>query len=141
MGRKKKLDQLDIDSTNAIKVGMSYGKYMALYKPATTTYRGSTTVPEEVGIKHTCQGCGKVFYTQNRKARKFCCSSCRDAFYYKAKRMKEEKYPLEKVCQTCGKTFTADSYRSKYCCEFCSKVGHVKKVKEYQARRALKVTL
>ena len=136
MGRKKReLDQLTIDSTNAIKAGLSYGKYMALYKPATTTYRGSTTVPEEDGIKHTCQGCGKVFYAQNRKLRKFCCGSCREAFYYRAKRMREEMYSLEKVCPICGKAFTAETYRNKYCSEFCAKVGNGQRVKEYQARR------
>lgn len=130
MGRHKKvvMDQLTIDSTNAIKAGMSYGKYMALKKPVNPE-------PVVLGIKHTCQHCGKDFYATNRKPRKFCCDSCREDYYREVKKMEADPETVEKTCPICGKVFIAKNYRYRYCSEFCKKVGQGQRVKEYQERR------
>ena len=84
MGKKKELDQLDIDSSNAIKAGMSYGKYMAMKKPT------KITPPEVVGYRHICQHCGKEFIAKYKGVRKYCSEQCRKAFFKLKKRMEKE---------------------------------------------------
>ena len=130
MGRHKKvvMDQLTIDSTNAIKAGMSYGKYMATKKP--TAYE-----PVVVGIKHTCQHCGKEFIGYTKKVRKFCSDYCRETYYREEKKLAFEPEPTKKICPICGKEFVAESHRNKYCSEFCKKVGSGQRANEYQARK------
>lgn len=125
MGRHKKvvLDQLTIDSNNAIKAGLSYGKYMAL-KKHTNVQSAHKPDPDFDGYKHTCQYCGKDYVIFHRRKSKFCSDSCRNAYQYH-----------KKTCPICGKEFVAESYRNKYCSEFCAKVGNGQRVKEYQERK------
>lgn len=125
MDKSKELTQLDIDSSNAIKAGMSYGKYMAIKKST------KTTPQEVVGYKHICQHCGKEFVSKTRAVRKYCSDQCRERSYYPRK-----TYPQTKTCPICGKEFMAETYRNRYCSEFCSKVAHCQNVKEYQARKS-----
>lgn len=127
--KKKELDQLTIDSTNAIKAGLSYGKYMAI-KPKTDV--PVPKIKSGVEYQHTCEFCGKDFVTYTRQARKFCSDHCREQSYYEIKRV----YPRPQICSICGKEFMAQTFRNKYCSEFCSKVAHGQRVKEYMARKA-----
>ena len=78
---KKKMDKLSRDATDAIKAGMSYGKYMAMKKP-------TIEEPVKKGIRHICQHCGKEFYVPHRKTMKYCSDQCREKFYY-ARSVKE----------------------------------------------------
>ncbi len=133
MGRKKKLDQLTIDSTNAIKAGMSYGYYMALKKPK-TVQRTYTQNPDFDGYKHTCKYCGKEFVIYHRKLRKYCSDECRQQSYLDNRKIN----PRKKTCPICGKEFIAETYRNKYCSEFCSRAGQVERVREYRERKASK---
>ena len=114
MGRHKKvvMDQLSIDSSNAIKAGMSYGKYMATKKPVTIT-------PQPVGYKHTCQCCGKEFVTRYTRVRKYCSDQCREQYY----RDLEKVGPYLKVCAICGKEFEAEHPRTKYCSSLCASMA------------------
>lgn len=126
MGRSKKaMDQLSIDASNALKAGMSYGKYMATKKQT------SATVPVQSGYKHTCPICGNEFVTNTKNARKYCSDECKQNAVYKRKR----QYPKPRVCDICGKEFMATHWRSRYCSEFCLKVGQSERVKECLARK------
>lgn len=71
---KKQMDQLDIDASNAIKAGMTYGKYMAMKNP-------TTIVRKPVGYKHYCLFCGKEFYSKYKGVRKYCSGNHREAYY------------------------------------------------------------
>lgn len=126
MGRHKKvvMDQLSIDSSNAIKAGMTYGKYMATKKPVTIK------TPENLGYKHTCNCCGKEFYTNKLKLRKFCDDQCREQYYRDLERVP----PTIKVCPICGVEFEAPS-RYKYCTDFCAKIAKSNQSKDWQARK------
>lgn len=120
---KKQMDQLDIDASNAIKAGMTYGKYMAMKNP-------TTIVREPEGQKHTCLFCGKVFYVTQKKVRKYCSDQCRELSY-----AHKRKEPALKACPICGKEFVAETYRNKYCGEFCARVAQGQRCKEYQERK------
>lgn len=130
MGRKKKLDQLTIDSTNAIKAGMSYGYYMAL-KKHTTAQSERKSNPDFDGYKHTCEQCGKEFVIFHKKKRKYCSDQCRKQHYLDTKKIQIRK----KICPICGKEFMPETYRNKYCSEFCSRAGQVDRVREYRERK------
>lgn len=132
MSRKKAdMDQLTIDSTNAIKEGMSYGKYMATKKPTIPTIT-TTQSHDFSGYKHTCQFCRKEFVVYDRKVRKFCSDRCRERSYS----FRKISYPKPKICPICGKEFMAETYRNKYCGEFCARVAQGQKVRQYMARKA-----
>ncbi len=79
----KKMDKLSQDATNAIKAGMSYGKYMAMKNPAKIT-------PDVVGYRHICHYCGKEFVTKKKGPRKYCDDKCREDYYYLQKRRERE---------------------------------------------------
>ena len=127
MGKKKTMDQLSIDASNALKAGMSYGKYMATKKQT------SATVPVQSGYKHTCPVCGNEFVTYIKNARKYCSDDCKHKADYKRKRKRQ--YPMPRVCDICGKEFMATHWHSRYCSEFCVKVGQSERVKECLARK------
>lgn len=130
MGRHKKvvMDQLTIDSTNAIKAGMSYGKYMAMKNPT------KITKPALSGYKYICHHCGKEFYAKVKGIHKYCSVECREAFYSKSR----PNGPVLKTCLTCGKEFMSKTYQNKYCSVFCRRVAQNEQAKAYQKRKALK---
>ena len=115
---KDEMDKLSQDSCDALKAGMSYGKYMAL--------KGSTKVtrptPAPTGYYHVCQYCGKEFYVPDKKPRKFCGDRCRELSYYVPKIK-----TATKVCQICGKEFVSTKSQQKFCCEFCARVAKTQK--------------
>ena len=123
---KKKMDKLSQDVTDAIKAGVSYGKYMAMKEP-------EIEAPAKTGIKRICLHCGKEFFVNHRKRKDYCNDQCRENFYY-------QKYkkvaPTVKICPICGKEFMARNMHYKYCGELCKKVAHCERVKACQARKA-----
>jgi hypothetical protein len=130
MGRKKEeMDQLTIDSTNAIKAGLSYGKYIALY--------GHTKVqrPDKApaGYKHICQHCGKEFILYSRHTQKYCSGECRQRYYYCRAKL---PYPKEKTCLFCGKVFMAKSHREKYCGDDCNSAAQRRRFDKYRDKKA-----
>lgn len=132
MGRKKKeLSQLDIDASNAIKAGMSYGKYMAM-KPKTDA--PAPKKKSRVEYRHTCPICGNDFVTYNRKLKKYCSDECR-CRAWEIQRRKSNKYPKPRVCATCGKEFMATNWRNQYCSEPCADEAHRQKMRAYIANR------
>lgn len=131
MGRKKVyIDQLTADSTNAIKAGLSYGKYIALYGHS----KVKQPDPEQVGYKHICQQCGKEFYVPTRRPQKFCSDLCRERSYYA-----ERKHFEERTCPICGNDFVPKTGHHKYCCESCSMVAKANREKAFRARMAAEV--
>ena len=126
MGRKKKeMDQLSIDASNAIKAGMSYGQYMAM-KPK----KIEPEIKKKVvaGYIKTCPICGKEFSTHLR-VKKYCSDECKERSYYKI------KIPENKPCEVCGNEFAVRSSRSRYCCRRCADKAQRQRSKEYQARK------
>ena len=112
MERNKKMDKLSQDACDALKAGMSYGKYMAM-KGYSVTARPTR---EPVGYRHVCQFCGKEFYVQDKSPRKFCNYYCRQNSYYVPKIRN-----YEKACEVCGKEFVTTKKQQKYCSEHCAK--------------------
>lgn len=143
MGRKKQvpMDQLAKDMIQCKKDG--YGVHYGAWRAAQYEKNKGMTIVKHKGHKHICQHCGKEFYVTHNKPRKYCSEYCKNEFYRlkqpkesKAKEKPVEKKPVEKTCPICGKVFIAESYRNKYCGEFCQKVGHGQRVKEYYERKA-----
>ena len=142
MGRKKKvkLDKLSQDMIQCVKDG--FGVHYGAWRAAQYEKNKGMTPAKPKGYKHTCLNCGKEFYSKVNRVRKFCCDSCREEYYriqrraeYQAKGEKKI-VPLNKTCPICGKDFKAKNHRYKYCSEFCAKVAHAQKVKEYAWRKA-----
>lgn len=123
METHKEMDKLSQDSCDALKAGMSYGKYMAMKGTAKVT----RPTPAPTGYYHVCQHCGKEFYTDTRQPRKFCSDRCRELSYYVPKIK-----TATKVCPTCGKEFVTTKKHQKYCDEFCAKVGKSQKMREWR---------
>lgn len=120
------MDQLSIDASNAIKAGMSYGKYMAM-KPRTD----SPKKPTRLGRSIACEFCGEQFVNYRNNDRKYCSDDCRNRACVKRKK----EYPKPRTCCICGKEFMATTWRSAYCSEFCVRVGRNERVKECLARK------
>ena len=125
MGRHKKMDKLSQDSCDALKAGMSYGKYMAMKGSANVT----RPTPAPTGYYHVCQHCGKEFYVEDRKARKFCSDRCRELSYYVPKIK-----TATKICPICGKEFVSTKSQQKFCGEFCAKVAKSQKIRAWKEK-------
>lgn len=90
-------EKLSQDVAAARSAGLSYGKWKALQNEEQIKPK---KVPVELPrLKRTCEHCGKVFYKEDRKAKRFCCVSCRESYYYhnvlkekKGKRNEAESY-------------------------------------------------
>lgn len=124
---KKDQTQLDIDIRNAIKMGMSYGRYMGLVKHPTKLERRKEKEQTEV---RTCRNCGKDIAFAHGSAR-FCDAICREQY-----RRNQNRRPLQqKTCPICGKEFMGMKHE-KYCGKNCSKIGHSRVVREYQMKKA-----
>lgn len=137
MGRKKvKLDKLSLDMIQCEKdgFGVHYGAWRAAQEAKKPQDPQEHECNQPAGYKYICQKCGKEFYTQNKKPRKFCSDQCREASYYKPKLKVRE--PVKKTCPICGKDFIAETYRNKYCSQFCVKVAMGEATKRYQAKRS-----
>lgn len=143
MGRKKgKLDKLSLDVIQCEKDG--FGVHYGAWRAAQYEKGKGMTPAKPQGYKHTCLNCGNEFYSKANKPRKYCSEQCKNEYYRSLKRkvtepkVKEPKgnTPVEKTCPICGKGFTAESYRNKYCGEFCARVGHVQRVQKYLERKA-----
>lgn len=135
MGRHKKvvMDQLAIDSTNAIKAGMSYGKYMAM-KAQFGIKNPQKPDEEESELKaRACLNCGEEFTPRIRKDQKYCCDYCRNTFF---ERKKVRECATQKICPICGKAFTA--FYRKYCGPTCVTIGKRQQAME-RNRKALEV--
>ena len=143
MGRKKNapMDKLAQDMIQCKKDG--YGVHYGAWRAAQYE-KGIMNMPKPKGYKYICFHCGKEFYAPNKKIRKYCSYDCTYEAY-RLKQLKESepkekrqavKKPVEKVCPLCGKTFMAESYRNKYCGEFCQRLAQVQRAKEYYHRKA-----
>ena len=129
MGRKRKPDQLDIDASNAIKMGMSYGRYMALVKQPTMPVKKKEKKKKPSGH---CLCCGaEIFWSGVGKEKKYCDEVCREE-YYRAQKASSAKVPETRTCKICGKEFP--KYRHQmYCSEAC-----VRQARAENARRLRK---
>lgn len=130
MAKKKELSQLDIDSSNAIKAGMSYGKYMALAKPLIQPLK------EEPASERACPYCGKDM-TYEHAGKKYCSTYCRQSHYYETK---VAKPPVEKVCPICGASFKGNG-RDKYCSKHCAQIACERRTLGYRMQKAEAVAL
>lgn len=72
MARKKAPDKLTRDSSAAIAMGISYGKYMAMKPP-----EKPKPVPPKKGITRTCEYCGCEFTQYDNRERRYCCEEHR----------------------------------------------------------------
>lgn len=87
MARPKKKDRITLWNEEALSMGLSYGKYVAIYHPATPV-----TVPS--CVQKICPICGREFLAKNKK-KIYCSEACSE----KAKRLREaEKNQKEEIC-------------------------------------------
>lgn len=132
MGKHKKPDRLSQLASEALEHGMSYGKYIALYKPAAIRQE---PVKPSTGVTKVCEYCGVEFTRYDKRQRKYCCDDCRNAandIQYRERMQKstvrkqtaEKKPPVKevtKVCPYCGVRFLPKSGHIKYCSDMCSR--------------------
>ena len=84
---KSTMDRISKWNEEARSLGLTYGKYVAIYHP-------STPVVFPVHIKKTCPICGRDFLAKSKK-RIYCSEACSE----KAKRMREaERKEAEEIC-------------------------------------------
>ena len=138
---KKQMDKLALDMIQRKKDG--FGVHYGAWRAAQYEKNKGMTPAKPKGYKHTCVHCETEFYTRVNRKQKFCCDSCREEYYrikkreeYKATKVEKEIVPIDKVCPICGKDFKGKNHRYKYCSEFCSRVAHAQKVKEYAWKKA-----
>ena len=120
---KDEMDKLSKDSCDALKVGMSYGKYMAMKGPV------KVTPPEPTESYRICQYCGKEFYVPDNRKKKFCSDRCRELSYYEPKIK-----TFKRICPICDKEFVTTKAQQKYCGELCAKVAKSQQLREYQTK-------
>ena len=104
--------------------GISYRKIGATLGIAPNTVKAVVT-KTDCNDRTRCKECGKIiFYTPQRKKKKFCCDACRAAWWSKHREARNLKATYNYVCPNCGKIFTAygNPYRV-YCSRACSAMG------------------
>lgn len=121
----KEFDSIVATSNAAIKLGISYGQYVALYGAV----HEEDVKPVPLENAKICPVCGKAF--SGRKSNSVYCSTqcqtrrgCRD--YKREYREKHREKPFDKnrVCAICGKAFVAKSFNQKYCGQECYEVAN-----------------
>lgn len=115
--------------------GPHYGKFVADHPELLERDAQIPAVGPNAKV-YNCAFCGTEFYRNDKKAQRYCSEQCKqDANNARAREKAKQKNPPKKMCPVCGKEFTAKSAKFKYCGPFCKKVGHIERVKEYQARK------
>lgn len=126
MAKKKELTQLDIDISNANKMGMSYGMYIGLVKPRTPA------VPKKSKEKkRVCIVCGEDI-TYLHGCAKYCGEACREKHQTEARLNRLWK----KTCLGCGKEFMGVYYKN-YCSDECCNASRSAKMKAHHASKAM----
>ena len=130
MGRHKKvvMDRLTINTCNATKLGMSYGKYMAM------KYNPDLPKPQDNSDKIKCICCGKEIRLRNARKRKYCGDECREQYYRDIKERVPAAHHM-KTCEFCGKEFEALSHNAKYCSDTCRKISKSQYLHDYHVRK------
>lgn len=89
-------DKLSFHASEAIRMGMHYGDYMAKFHPTLPV----TSVITEDGYK-VCPACGKVFFT-SRIDKKYCSEDCRIEFNHAIERRPTFAPPEDYALINCG---------------------------------------
>ncbi len=85
--------------------------------------------------KNTCLQCGKTLIQPSKtKPRKFCCESCRNAYWNTHRYLSNQSNSTYIICAYCRKPFNSHGRKNrKYCCRKCyinarfGEVSHDKK--------------
>lgn len=80
-----------------------------------------TTKNEALQNKDVCLHCGKILsQLPKTKPRKFCCESCRTAYWNTHRHLSKHNNTAFIVCAYCGKSFHSNGRKNrKYCCRRC----------------------
>ena len=125
------MDKLARDAKNALKMGMSYGQYMAQKKP-------EIIIPKKPKEEmRECQRCGTLFPLNGRTGKKFCSDDCRNQFFTERRNQArmEQMQEIHNICPICEKGFVTTDPRRKYCGEFCARVAASEQCKQSQRRK------
>lgn len=140
---KKKIDNLTACAIAAEKMGMSYGKYMALgYRPE--GFEHKTKKPEELEKTRVCPFCGKTFSMDGCNRNKvYCSEECRvkkgsERYlekYHASKQGQEDRY-----CAICGNVIPKNRHPSSKTCSIAcsSEYAHIKQLEYGRERRRKK---
>lgn len=133
--KEKELDQITLDSIAAEKAGLSYGRYIALYK---TNHQ----IPQAHGKRIVnCLHCGAKIIRYDKRDSKFCSVSCREKHYYSQKHSADAKLanpdniPV-KICPICQTEFITSDKRKKYCGRTCTITANKIRIAENKAKKA-----
>ena len=81
------MDNLAKDAFLAIQNGMSYGQYMAKFKPPKEPLKKKKAI--DYLYRTNCAGCGNEFVQSEKRSRKYCSERCRRKYEYLRKLEKE----------------------------------------------------
>ena len=131
------MDNLAMTAIAARKLGLSYGKYMALHGDKVITPK----YIESIGVVPDgyCAVCGDPLYNKDRRKRKYCGDDCRVIGCRKhsnERRPKAQKIPDVRTCDRCGKRFNLGDpgTRYKYCSAECYRNANRARNREAAAR-------
>lgn len=141
--KKKKIDYITACAIAAEKMGMSYGKYMALgYRPE--GFEHKTKKPEELEKTRVCPVCGKTFSMDGCNRNKvYCSEECQrrnGTARYMKKYRESRPTAVDRYCEFCGKLIPKERHRSsKTCSNTCSReLERVKRLEYDRERRVRK---
>lgn len=146
-------DRISQRAAEALALGMSYGKYMAVYHPSESRQE---PVKPRTGVTKVCEYCGMEFTRYDKRQRKYCCEDCQEAANDQksrerkmAQRISErkqtaQKKPVEiavmKVCPYCGVQFKPKSGHMKYCSDMCRRIANADRCRlAYYRKKRLEV--
>ena len=130
------------DARAARKLGLSYGKYIALYKPKQPPAERFPKKAAKDSAEVHCELCGKLIPAAI-KGRKYCGPECADEArrqqrIVSAKKAKEAQPPKEKpqiTCIRCGKPIPAHAKRRKYCSAECADAALAEQLKKHKLQK------
>ena len=130
-------DELTLDEkiAEANRLGISYGRYQAMFAGQERPMKQIPEVPEGIVIG-PCVVCGADIIRPNLKGRpKTCSIACREELNRRSSRKryhdKKKEHPRgsERPCAVCGKLFRGEP-RMVYCSKECREVANLKRTKE-----------
>lgn len=99
-GVQKMADRLDIEVALAKKAGMSYGMWKAMQPRPAVPIKPEPEVDDS--FRRVCAHCGKEFFVNDRRVKKYCGDECQCAAWEKKRREKIREWQKKCVSGTAG---------------------------------------
>lgn len=86
------MDRLAKDAAEALKAGVTYGKYKALHPITETPETPEQPLKDGVKIWRICEHCGKQYFNTKNNGSKYCGVKCKETAY----RLRAKERSLQK---------------------------------------------